>query len=100
MMHEDRRRELLRVQPELNVYIRSRIGVYTLGMTKRLVDIDDAALARARNALGTSTIKDTVDQALRATASPAERRLADVHAAFDTLAAAHVSESDREAAWR
>jgi len=34
-------------------------------MTKRLVDIDDDLLARARSLTGTDTIKATVDIALR-----------------------------------
>ena len=33
-------------------------------MTKRLVDIDDEKLATAREILGTSTMKQTVDRAL------------------------------------
>jgi Arc/MetJ family transcription regulator len=33
-------------------------------MTKRLVDIDDAILEEARGALGTTTLKDTVNEAL------------------------------------
>jgi Arc/MetJ family transcription regulator len=34
-------------------------------MTKRLVDIDDELLAQAKALLGTDTMKDTVNQALR-----------------------------------
>jgi Arc/MetJ family transcription regulator len=34
-------------------------------MTKRLVDIDDGLLERARSVAGTDTIKATVDTALR-----------------------------------
>ena len=34
-------------------------------MTKRLVDIDDEVLEEARRALGTKTLKDTVNEALR-----------------------------------
>lgn len=34
-------------------------------MTKRLVDIDDDLLAKAREILGADTIKDTVNGALR-----------------------------------
>ena len=34
-------------------------------MTKRLVDIDDEILEEARHALGTTTLKDTVNQSLR-----------------------------------
>jgi Arc/MetJ family transcription regulator len=44
-------------------------------MTKRLVDLDDADVAAAREALGTKTLKDTVTQALKeASASAARRR--------------------------
>ena len=43
-------------------------------MTKRLVDIDDAALEAAREALETRTIKDTVNAALRAASALAARR--------------------------
>lgn len=34
-------------------------------MVKRLVDIDDEALDRARRVLGTGTMKDTVNRALQ-----------------------------------
>ncbi|MGI8681731.1 MAG: hypothetical protein ACR2JO_06310 [Mycobacteriales bacterium] len=43
-------------------------------MTKRLVEIDDAVLAEARRALGTVTIKDTVNTALEGAARAARRR--------------------------
>ena len=44
-------------------------------MTKRLVDLDDADVAAARAALGTTTLKDTVTKALKeAAASTARRR--------------------------
>ena len=43
-------------------------------MTKQIVDIDDELLDEARRALGTSTIKDTVNSALVETASAARRR--------------------------
>ena len=56
-------------------------------MGKHLVDLDDEALSAARAELGTNTIKDTVNEALRrATAERAVR----IHDAFD----------DREDAWR
>ena len=42
-------------------------------MTKRLVEIDDADLAAAREALQTTTIKDTVTAALRAAVAQAAR---------------------------
>ena len=43
-------------------------------MTKRLVDIDDHVLEQARGALGTGTIKATVDRALRDAVAAAARR--------------------------
>lgn len=43
-------------------------------MTKRLVDIDDEILDEARRVLHTTTLKDTVNEALRATAESGSRR--------------------------
>jgi Arc/MetJ family transcription regulator len=43
-------------------------------MTKRLIDVDDQVLEAARRVLGTATIKDTVNSALRASVEAAERR--------------------------
>jgi Arc/MetJ family transcription regulator len=43
-------------------------------MTKRLVDIDDEVLENARLALGTTTLKDTVNESLRATVQASRRR--------------------------
>ena len=43
-------------------------------MTKRLVDIDDEILDAARRALGTSTLKDTVNESLRSAVQTARRR--------------------------
>ena len=64
-------------------------------MAKRLVDIDDAALDAARAQLGTDTIKDTVNEALRRAATP---RSAAVKSALDRLAKASLE--PREQAWR
>lgn len=64
-------------------------------MTKRLIDVDDDALDAARARLGTGTIKDTVNQALRAAA---EQRDAQLDQALDVLAAAELD--DRVTAWR
>lgn len=64
-------------------------------MTKRLVDIDDDALALARLHFGTETIKDTVNSALRAAADAQSTELdaaLDVFGRFDLL--------DRSDAWR
>ena len=43
-------------------------------MAKRLVDIDDEVLEEARRALGTTTIKDTVNTALDEAVRAARRR--------------------------
>lgn len=64
-------------------------------MAKHLVDLDDVALSAARAELGTTTIKDTVNEALRrATAERAQR----ISSALDVLAGADLD--DREDAWR
>lgn len=69
--------------------------IYTDHMTKRLVDIDEHALDAARAGLGTHTIKDTVNEALR---RAAENRRAAVKKSLDVLARADLV--DREEAWR
>ncbi len=64
-------------------------------MTKRLIDVDDDALDAARAQLGTRTIKDTVNQALRRAADQRSAALAD---ALSVLA--DVDLDDRSSAWR
>jgi len=64
-------------------------------MAKRLIDIDEQALAAARAELGTKTLKDTVNEALRRAAPARNRRVA---RALDTLARARLQ--DRSVAWR
>ena len=64
-------------------------------MSKRLIDIDEAALEAARAKLGTGTIKDTVNEALRRTAGSRHEAVAQ---ALDSLAAGPLE--DRSAAWR
>jgi Arc/MetJ family transcription regulator len=64
-------------------------------MAKRLVDIDEKALAAARAELGTRTLKDTVNEALRRAAPTRNGRAA---RALDTLAKARLQ--DRGTAWR
>jgi Arc/MetJ family transcription regulator len=64
-------------------------------MSKHLVDIDDDALSAARAELGTATMKDTVNEALR---RAADRRPAVVKTALDVLGRADLAE--REDAWR
>ncbi|MBC7368319.1 MAG: hypothetical protein H7343_16170 [Undibacterium sp.] len=64
-------------------------------MAKHLMDVDEQALGAARAELGTSTIKDTVNEALRKAASDRAARAA---RALDALAAAPPAE--RSDAWR
>ena len=64
-------------------------------MGKHLVDIDKKALVAARAELGTVTIKETVNQALRAATAERDSR---VTRALDTLANADLAERDK--AWR
>ncbi len=64
-------------------------------MSKHLVDLDEEALGAARAELGTVTIKDTVNEALRRATAQRERRVAE---ALDVLAEAPLD--DRSAAWR
>ena len=64
-------------------------------MGKHLIDLDEDSLSAARAELGTRTIKDTVDEALRRAISGREQRVA---AALDALASAPVE--DRADAWR
>ena len=64
-------------------------------MGKHLVDLDEETLSVARAELGTATIKDTVNEALRRATAGRGRRLA---AALDVLANAALA--DRGDAWR
>ena len=69
--------------------------VYTGSMAKHLIDLDEEALRAARTELGTNTIRDTVNEALRRATSRRDRL---VSKAIDTLANAKLS--DRADAWR
>jgi Arc/MetJ family transcription regulator len=64
-------------------------------VAKHLVDLDENMLAAARAELGTATIKDTVNEALRRATSRRGQRVA---AALDILSAACLD--DRAQAWR
>ena len=66
-----------------------------LVVAKHLIDLDEEALGAARVQLGTATIKDTVNEALRRATDMQERQ---VRAALDVLADAHLA--DRADAWR
>jgi Arc/MetJ family transcription regulator len=77
-----------------SVYIHFAV-IYTRHMTKRLVDIDEEALDAARSQLGTTTIKATVNEALRLVGSDRSEVVRD---SMDVLAA--IPLSDRDDAWR
>jgi len=64
-------------------------------VAKHLIDLDEEMLGAARAELGTTTIKDTVNEALRRVTLRRERRTA---AALDVLASARLD--DRAGAWR
>jgi Arc/MetJ family transcription regulator len=64
-------------------------------VAKHLVDIDERALRSARAELGTQTIKETVNQALRRAGSEHRR---DVKKRLDRLARADLAPRDQ--AWR
>jgi Arc/MetJ family transcription regulator len=70
-------------------------AVYTPGVAKHLVDIDEEALGAARAELGTNTIRDTVNEALIRAAG---RRSTHVKRSLDRLARLELD--DRDDAWR
>lgn len=69
--------------------------VYTQLVGKHLVDLDEAALASAQAELGTATMRDTVNEALRRAGRPRADR---VNAALDRLGRGR--RPPREEAWR
>ena len=81
-------------RPARQIYLGHRL-IYTGLMTKRLIDVDDDALDAARVKLGTATIKDTVNEALR---SAARERASELASALSTLSQADLD--DRTEAWR
>jgi len=83
-----------RLPASTGVYLDDR-EIYTQRVTKRLIDVDDDALDAARAELGTHTIKDTVNEALR---RAARQRSAELASALTVLADADLDE--RSAAWR
>ncbi len=64
-------------------------------MAKHLIDLDESALGAARAELGTTTVEDTVNEALRRATNSRELQMA---AALDVVADAHLD--DRSDAWR
>ena len=69
--------------------------VYTGRVAKHLIDIDEDALHAARSELGTQTIKETVNRALRQASGRDRSR---VKRSLDRLARAKLAA--REDAWR
>ena len=69
--------------------------VYTAGMPKHLVDIDEAALASAQAELGTANMKETVNEALRRAGAGRNTK---VRKALDRLGNRKLP--PREEAWR
>ncbi|MBV9313384.1 MAG: type II toxin-antitoxin system VapB family antitoxin [Pseudonocardia sp.] len=63
-------------------------------MTKRLVDIDDVLLGDAQSILGTSTYKDTVNQALMWVVRQRRAPLRDMPEVLTAFAEATVDLSD------
>jgi Arc/MetJ family transcription regulator len=76
-------------------WIYRRGTVYTRVVGKHLVDIDEQALSAARSELGTRTIKETVNRALRQAVKDRDKR---VKKAFEVLAGTELAA--REDAWR
>lgn len=72
------------------------ISVYTPAV-KHLIDLDEDALIAARAALGTTTIRATVNEALRRAGVDADRETL-IRASLDALAS--MPAFDREDAWR
>jgi Arc/MetJ family transcription regulator len=64
-------------------------------MSKHLVDIDEQALSAARSELGTRTIKETVNRALRQAVNNRDKK---VKKALEVLASSDLA--TREDAWR
>ncbi len=64
-------------------------------MAKHLIDVDEGALSAAQSELGTNTIKDTVNEALRRATEGRRQRVED---ALRELAQADLD--DRARAWR
>lgn len=77
------------------MWIYGTILVHTRAMAKHLVDIDEGGLSSARTELGTTTVKETVNEALRLATTNRERRVSE---ALDVLADARLE--DRAEAWR
>jgi Arc/MetJ family transcription regulator len=84
----------LNVQGAASPYISAPRAYILSGVAKHLVDIDEDALDDARRELGTRSIKDTINLALRRAGAG---RTDDVKRALDVLARAELA--PREQAW-
>lgn len=78
------------------------MGIYRsiviyIDVVKHLIDLDEDALTAARAALGTTTIRATVNEALRRAGVDADRE-SRIRASLDALAS--MPPFDREDAWR
>jgi Arc/MetJ family transcription regulator len=80
--------------PWLYIYTAPTL-IYTRAVAKHLIDIDEAALREARAELGSKTIKETVNSALRQAGDQHRRS---VKRRLDLLAG--VDLEAREQAWR
>ncbi|MDP3971795.1 MAG: hypothetical protein Q8P61_02645 [Candidatus Nanopelagicales bacterium] len=69
-------------------------------MTKRLVDVDDDLLQAAQIAMGTTGLKDTVNEALSVAGAESVQRLDEIRRSFAAAASVPFTEADREDAWR
>lgn len=69
-------------------------------MAKTLIDIDEELLAQARDALGTTTKKDTVNAALREVLALQERRSAVADLVTWTAQHEPLDSDARRTAWR
>ena len=70
-------------------------SVYTVPVSKHLVDLDEHALREARAELGTASIRDTVNEALRRAGGSRQARVAKT---LKVLASVELE--DRAQAWR
>ena len=66
-----------------------------MSVAKHLIALDEAALEAARAELGTTTVTDTVNEALRRSASERARKVRETIDALATMPA-----FDRNDAWR
>jgi len=85
------------IHPRLDARFRytSRLRYILSSVAKHLIDIDEGALRAARAELGTRTIKETVNRALRRAGGDDHTR---VKRSLDQLARAKLAA--REDAWR